>query len=131
MELVLVRNLCGTFCFLMQFVVFMDLLDTVVLSIAITLTYVLLSSIAFNLPRWDSYDIPIPTTRPPMATCGAGGTGNTIRRAKTLTRPERGVAPVPLIHPPAPLSAGASGSLPTINPSSSGGFDAWKIFSIM
>src|SRR6267154_5168829 len=41
MELVLVRNLCGTFCFSMQFVVFMDLLGTVVLPVAIALTYLL------------------------------------------------------------------------------------------
>ncbi|CAG8792306.1 10571_t:CDS:1, partial [Cetraspora pellucida] len=35
MELVLVRNLCGTFCFSMQFVVFMELIGTVVLPVAI------------------------------------------------------------------------------------------------
>lgn len=38
MELVLVRDLCGTFCFSMQFVVFMDLVGTIVLPIAICLT---------------------------------------------------------------------------------------------
>ncbi|RKP40394.1 chitin synthase-domain-containing protein, partial [Dimargaris cristalligena] len=42
MELVLVRNLCGTFCFSMQFVVFLDLTGTVVLPVAIAMTFVLL-----------------------------------------------------------------------------------------
>ncbi|CAG8475930.1 6512_t:CDS:2 [Acaulospora colombiana] len=42
MELVLVRNLCGTFCFSMQFVVFMDLVGTVVLPVAILMTYTLI-----------------------------------------------------------------------------------------
>ncbi|KAG2221816.1 hypothetical protein INT45_013312 [Circinella minor] len=45
-ELVLVRNLCGTFCFSMQFVVMMDLVGTLTLPIAIILTVVLISSIA-------------------------------------------------------------------------------------
>ncbi|OZJ01726.1 hypothetical protein BZG36_05448 [Bifiguratus adelaidae] len=46
MELVLVRNLCGTFCFSMQFVVFMDLLGTLVLPVAMVLTFVLIIGIA-------------------------------------------------------------------------------------
>lgn len=50
MELVLVRNLCGTFCFSMQFVVFMDLLGTVVLPIAIALTYMLVVNMVINPP---------------------------------------------------------------------------------
>lgn len=37
-ELMLVRDLCGTFCFSMQFVVFMDLVGTLVLPAAITFT---------------------------------------------------------------------------------------------
>ena len=45
-ELVLVRNLCGTFCFSMQFVVMMDLVGTLTLPIAIILTVVLIASIA-------------------------------------------------------------------------------------
>ncbi|KKY18960.1 putative chitin synthase d [Phaeomoniella chlamydospora] len=46
MELVLVRDLCGTFCFSMQFVVFMDLVGTVVLPAAISFTiYVIIISI--------------------------------------------------------------------------------------
>ncbi|KAI7855224.1 chitin synthase-domain-containing protein [Circinella umbellata] len=45
-ELVLVRNLCGTFCFSMQFVVLMDLIGTLTLPIAICLTIVLIVNIA-------------------------------------------------------------------------------------
>lgn len=59
MELVLVRNLCGTFCFSMQFVVFMDLLGTVVLPIAITLTYMLIIGMAINPPKSFEEAIPL------------------------------------------------------------------------
>ncbi|KAI8341473.1 chitin synthase-domain-containing protein [Chlamydoabsidia padenii] len=45
-ELVLVRNLCGTFCFSMQFVVMMDLLGTLTLPVAIVLTVVLVTNLA-------------------------------------------------------------------------------------
>ncbi|KAI9302725.1 chitin synthase-domain-containing protein [Cunninghamella echinulata] len=45
-ELVLVRNLCGTFCFSMQFVVFMDLIGTLSLPVAIVLTVVLIANMA-------------------------------------------------------------------------------------
>ena len=38
MELVLVRDLCGTFCFSMQFVVFIELIGTLVLPAAIAFT---------------------------------------------------------------------------------------------
>lgn len=41
MELVLVRDLCGTFCFSMQFVVFIELIGTVVLPAAIAFTFYL------------------------------------------------------------------------------------------
>jgi chitin synthase len=58
MELVLVRNLCGTFCFSMQFVVFMDLLGTVVLPIAIALTYALVIGMAITPP--DNFEQAIP-----------------------------------------------------------------------
>jgi chitin synthase len=45
-ELMLVRDLCGTFCFSMQFVVFMDLIGTMVLPAAISFTlYVLFITI--------------------------------------------------------------------------------------
>ncbi|CAI7598367.1 unnamed protein product [Penicillium pancosmium] len=45
-ELVLVRDLCGTFCFSMQFVIFIELVGTLVLPAAISFTiYVVVSSI--------------------------------------------------------------------------------------
>ncbi|KAK7035288.1 Chitin synthase, class 1 [Paramarasmius palmivorus] len=59
MELVLVRNLCGTFCFSMQFVVFMDLLGTVVLPIAISLTYMLIVGMALSPPNSFEEAIPL------------------------------------------------------------------------
>ncbi|KAI9292793.1 hypothetical protein K502DRAFT_319315 [Neoconidiobolus thromboides FSU 785] len=42
LELVLIRDLCGTFCFSMQFVIFMELVGTVVLPAAITFTLYLI-----------------------------------------------------------------------------------------
>lgn len=64
-------------------------------------------------------DIPIPTTNPRL------GSSGTVRRAKTLTRPERGVAPPPLINPNPPLQF-----TPThVAESSPFSFDAWAIFS--
>ncbi|KAL3478948.1 chitin synthase-domain-containing protein [Aspergillus californicus] len=46
MELVLVRDLCGTFCFSMQFVIFVELIGTLVLPAAISFTiYVIVTSI--------------------------------------------------------------------------------------
>ncbi|KAI9843582.1 MAG: Chitin synthase, class 3 [Thelocarpon superellum] len=42
MELVLVRDLCGTFCFSMQFVVFIELVGTLVLPAAIAFTFYLI-----------------------------------------------------------------------------------------
>ncbi|KAJ3776522.1 glycosyltransferase family 2 protein [Lentinula raphanica] len=59
MELVLVRDLCGTFCFSMQFVVFMDLLGTVVLPIAIALTYTLIAGMALDPPKTFEEAIPL------------------------------------------------------------------------
>jgi chitin synthase len=59
MELVRVRNLCGTFCFSMQFVVFMDLIGTTVLPIAIVLTYVLIVTMALDPPRTFEQAIPL------------------------------------------------------------------------
>lgn len=44
MELVLVSDLCGTFCFSMQFVVFMELIGTVVLPAAIIFTFILIGT---------------------------------------------------------------------------------------
>ncbi|CAM1507263.1 Fc.00g069040.m01.CDS01 [Cosmosporella sp. VM-42] len=46
MELVLVRDLCGTFCFSMQFIIFIELIGTLVLPAAIAFTfYVVIISI--------------------------------------------------------------------------------------
>lgn len=59
MELVLVRDLCGTFCFSMQFVVFMDLLGTAVLPISIALTYTLAVTYALNPPHSFTEAIPL------------------------------------------------------------------------
>lgn len=53
--------------------------------------------------------------------------GTTIRRAKTLTRPERSVAPVPLINPPSSLAPTASGWVPGTGIGT--GFDPWRVFS--
>ncbi|KAI8920800.1 chitin synthase [Powellomyces hirtus] len=49
LELVLVRDLCGTFCFSMQFVVLLELIGTVVLPAAICLTlYLIISAAAYG-----------------------------------------------------------------------------------
>jgi chitin synthase len=47
-ELLLVRDLCGTFCFSMQFVVFMELAGTLVLPAAISFTVYLIISSAIS-----------------------------------------------------------------------------------
>ncbi|KAH7923948.1 glycosyltransferase family 2 protein [Leucogyrophana mollusca] len=75
----------------------------------------------FASSKYGGADVPVPTTRPPLSS------GTTIRRAKTLTRPERGVAPVPLINPPSTLTPSASGSIPVGSVNS--GFDVWRIFA--
>ena len=59
MELVLVRNLCGTFCFSMQFVVFMDLLGTTVLPVGLSLTYALVVALALDPPKTFEKSIPL------------------------------------------------------------------------
>ncbi|GAA6012244.1 hypothetical protein JCM10207_002776 [Rhodosporidiobolus poonsookiae] len=59
MELVLVRNLCGTFCFSMQFITFIDLVGTVVLPIAICLTYTLVVTYIFHPPASFGDAIPL------------------------------------------------------------------------
>ncbi|KAJ9157250.1 Glycosyltransferase family 2 protein [Pleurostoma richardsiae] len=52
MELVLVRDLCGTFCFSMQFIIFIDLIGTLVLPAAIAFTfYVVIISIVHSPPQ--------------------------------------------------------------------------------
>ena len=50
LELVLIRDLCGTFCFSMQFVVFMELVGTVVLPAAISFTLYLIVISFFVTP---------------------------------------------------------------------------------
>ncbi|KAH8924218.1 glycosyltransferase family 2 protein [Atractiella rhizophila] len=59
MELVRVPNLCGTFCFSMQFVVFMELIGTVVLPVAISLTYTLIVNYILNPPNNFADAIPL------------------------------------------------------------------------
>ncbi|KAG8798126.1 hypothetical protein FRC16_007966 [Serendipita sp. 398] len=82
-------------------------------------------------PQQPPSDVPIPTTRAPPHRMASTG-GNNLRRAKTLVRPERGVAPAPLINPPAaPLITSAGGVLPsnTKSKSPADSWDAWRIFS--
>ncbi|EIW83255.1 glycosyltransferase family 2 protein [Coniophora puteana RWD-64-598 SS2] len=69
-------------------------------------------------------DVPIPTARNPLQ----NGT-TTIRRAKTLTRPERSVAPVPLINPQGSLVPSASGTISTAAASGDSSWPVWPIFS--
>lgn len=75
------------------------------------------------------HDVPIPTNRAPPRRQPTRGRSQSnaanLRRAKTLTRPERGVAPAPLINPPL-LSSGPSNQ-PNKSPADS--WDAWRIFS--
>jgi chitin synthase len=83
-------------------------------------------------PAQQSGDVPIPTTRaPPRRTPSSGG--NNLRRAKTLVRPERGVAQAPLINPPAPMMSSAGTALPSNSPlkSPSDSWDAWRIFTLI
>lgn len=51
-ELVLVPDLCGTFCCSMQFVVFMELIGTLVLPAAIIFTIVMLVTTFVGEPQW-------------------------------------------------------------------------------
>ena len=66
----------------------------------------------------DPSDIPIPTQRLQVPT-------GTMRRAKTLTRPERSVAPVPLITPVDPTIPGSAEAAA----SKDSGWNAWVLFS--
>jgi len=59
MELVRVRNLCGTFCFSMQFVVLTDLIGTIVLPGAISLTVVLIVRAILSPPKDFADAIPL------------------------------------------------------------------------
>ncbi|KAJ1555140.1 hypothetical protein HK096_008407 [Nowakowskiella sp. JEL0078] len=49
MELVFVQNLCGTFCFSMQFVVLLDVIGTAVLPISLILLFVLLVQTIYKI----------------------------------------------------------------------------------
>ena len=64
-------------------------------------------------------DVPIPYTSHRQ------GPSGTVRRAKTLTRPERGVAPPPLINPHPVIHTSTASS----ESSTFFDFDAWIIFS--
>jgi len=80
----------------------------------------------FGPARYVSTDVPIPTTRVPTQ-FKQPQTG-TLRRGKTLTRPERGVAPVPLINPPTAHPAAAG--LPSHNqPTEASDWSAWSVFA--
>lgn len=72
--------------------------------------------------RYAPSDVPIPTTRPPTG-------GSNVRRAKTLTRPERGVAQAPLITPPATLLPSPSGKVSAVPAHPEDSWDTWRIFS--
>ncbi|KAF8938623.1 glycosyltransferase family 2 protein [Dissophora ornata] len=63
MELVLVRDLCGTFCFSMQFVIFMELVGTVVLPAAISFTIYM---VAISIYRAAFHDYNLPDTTVPL-----------------------------------------------------------------
>ncbi|KAG8740600.1 hypothetical protein FRC12_015946, partial [Ceratobasidium sp. 428] len=84
----------------------------------------------YQSPGYNQSSVPIPTTRPPPTRAPARtGPSGTLKRGKTLTRPERGVAPAPLINPPAPLLP-ASGSLPTtVAAPTDSSWDPWVTFS--
>jgi chitin synthase len=77
-----------------------------------------MAHVQFNTNH-DPRDVPRPTTKPPVGT---------VKRAKTLTRPERSVAPVPLINPPGALTPSPSGPI-IAPPPDSGGLEAWVVFS--
>lgn len=63
LELVLVRDLCGTFCFSMQFVIFMELVGTVVLPAAISFTIYL---VTISIYKAIFHDPKIPDTTLPL-----------------------------------------------------------------
>lgn len=74
----------------------------------------------------------IPTSHPPPAPQRA----TTLRRGKTLTRPERQVAQAPLITPPAPLPPGHKPSFPYASPAVAANtntinWDWWVITSLV
>lgn len=83
------------------------------------------SQAVYARPEFADSSVPLPTTRaPPNRT--PTRSGPSLRRGKTLTRPERGVAPAPLIKPPPTNVVGATPS-PAAQVAS--GFDVWSTFS--
>ena len=74
--------------------------------------------------NYDFTDVPIPTTSRPAP---PQSTGATIRRAKTLTKPERSVAPIPLINPQSHPSPGVPD--PKHLPEDYNGSTTWRLFS--
>ena len=59
LELVLVRNLCGTFCFSMQFVILMELIGTVTLPVAMVLTIVLIVRLSLSTIETITQAVPL------------------------------------------------------------------------
>ncbi len=59
MELMRVQNLCGIFCFSMQFVVFCELVGTATLPVAMCLTYANIINIALSPPKTFEEAIPL------------------------------------------------------------------------
>ena len=80
----------------------------------------------YSRPQFEDSQVPLPTTRAPPIRTPTRGNQTSLRRGKTLTRPERSVPPPPLINPPAPTSSGPV--VNAVNPASDG-FDAWTFFS--
>ncbi|CAE6440152.1 unnamed protein product [Rhizoctonia solani] len=85
-----------------------------------------MSNALYSSPGFGQSSVPIPTTRPPPNRAPTR-TGPSLRRGKTLTRPERGVAPAPLINPPAPLLPAPGVQKAVV--SDDDGFDVWVTFS--
>lgn len=79
-------------------------------------------ALRFQQSNYDFADVPIPTTRQPPRS------GATMRRAKTLTRPERGVAPVPLINPHGPPPSTPQGGRRKADDYN--GSTSWRYFSL-
>ena len=76
----------------------------------------------------------IPTSHPPPPPPPQVRSAATLRRGKTLTRPERQVAQQPMITPPAPLAPGAKPSFPaapSATASGGRGWDWWVTVSLI
>lgn len=77
--------------------------------------------------------IPLPTSRPPPTRqpTKSGGHGRTtsLKRGKTLTRPERQVAQAPLINPPATLPAYPGGPAAEAPATQDSKWGPWSIFA--